>query len=70
MNFADAWTQELMSNGHDGVILETKPGILDRGISPREIVVLNPAGVKSSTGNRGTFDPKRNNVNESTEPTT
>jgi len=44
---ADAFTAELKAKGHDGVILEARGG-------GREIVVFDPAAVKS-VNNRGTF---------------
>ena len=62
---ADKWTEELKAKGHDGVILPLKPGIFDKGKPQQEIVVFDPAGVKSATGNKGTFDPKNPNINES-----
>ena len=45
---ADRWTEKVRSLGHDGVILEMN--------GAREIVIFDPAGVKSTVGNRGTFD--------------
>jgi GGDEF domain-containing protein len=46
---SDAWARQLKARGHDGVILK-----YDYGDS--EYVVFDPAGVKSATGNQGTFD--------------
>lgn len=54
---ADAWTAELKAKGHDGVILQYDPKDVGEANASMEIVVFDPAGVKSATGNRGTFDP-------------
>lgn len=53
---ADQWTRELKARGHDGVILEFKASQVGKAEASKEIVVFDPAGVKSATGNRGTFD--------------
>jgi hypothetical protein len=62
---ADAWTRELKAKGHDGVFLALKPGAFDKGKPQQEIVVFDPPGVKSATGNRGTFNPNSPKINES-----
>src|SRR5690606_36358298 len=54
---ADEWTKELKAQGYDGVILEYPASMVGEKSAAREIVVFDPAGVKSATGNRGTFDP-------------
>ncbi len=46
---SDNFTKVLMAEGYDGVILQYQDG--------REIVVFDPAGVKSAVGNNGNFDP-------------
>jgi len=53
---ADAWTQSLKDKGHDGVILEYKENQVGSANASKEIVVFDPAGVKSATGNNGQFD--------------
>jgi hypothetical protein len=63
---ADEWTAELKAKGHDGVILEYRASEVGESNAGREIVVFDPAGVKSATGNRGTFDPKSSNILEQT----
>jgi len=56
-----AWTDELMSKGHDSVILK-EAGIGWRD-APNEYVVFDPARVKSRF-NRGTFDPSEPEINK------
>ena len=51
---ADQFTARLKEQGHDGVIL-------DYGNGEREIVVFDPAGVKSIF-NEGTFDPNNPDI--------
>ena len=55
---ADQFTQELKNQGYDGVILQLLP-------DAREIVVFNPAAVKSVTGNSGAFDPSNPDITQS-----
>ena len=57
---ADEWTEMLISKGHDGVILDFSKTKFSQ--QSQEIVVFNPAGVKSATGNRGAFDPKNPDI--------
>ncbi|MBB76647.1 MAG: hypothetical protein CMJ75_19240 [Planctomycetaceae bacterium] len=54
---ADNFTKELQRLGHDGVILEFK--------DVREIVIFDPAGVKSAIGNNGAFDPNNPDIRAS-----
>lgn len=58
---ADKWTAELKEKGHDGVIL-TFPD------ESREIVIFDPAGVKSATGNNGQYDPANPDILASSMP--
>jgi len=60
---ADKWTAQLQAEGHDGVILEYQARDVGEKIAgTREIVVFDPAGVKSATGNIGTFDLNNRNL--------
>lgn len=59
---ANKWTEELKSKGHDGVIIEFKASLVGKANASKEIVVFNPAGVKSATGNRGTFSRDDPNI--------
>src|SRR5690606_16048977 len=46
---ADEWTKELKAQGYDGVILEYPASMVGEKSAAREIVVFDPAGVKSAT---------------------
>lgn len=59
---SDAWTQELKARGHDGVILDWKASEVGEKNASREVVVFDPAGVKSAIGNRGTYDSSNPDV--------
>ena len=52
---ADQFTKDLQAQGYDGVILELMDGV-------REIVVFDPAAVKSATGNVGTYSRETTDV--------
>lgn len=64
---SDIWTEELKKQGYDGVILDLPASKVGKSNASMEIVVFDPSGVKSASGNRGTFDPNSHNVNESGE---
>ena len=53
---ADEWTKELRAKGHDGVILQYEAKDVGKANASKEMVVFDPAGVKSAF-NQGTFDP-------------
>jgi hypothetical protein len=55
---ADAMTRDLQDKGYDGVVFNYEN---NKG---REVVVFDPAGVKSSTGNNGMFNPKSDVLNK------
>lgn len=59
---ADAWTAELKAKGYDGVILKYTAEMVGESNAHTEMVVFDPAGVKSATGNRGTYDPDSANI--------
>ena len=59
---ADKWTAELKAQGHDGVILEYKASEVGAANVGKEIVVFDPAAVKSAVGNRGTWDMTNPNI--------
>lgn len=61
---ADAWTRALKAKGHDGVILRYDAATVGEKNVSDEIVVFDPAGVKSAIGNRGTFDAKSPSILE------
>ena len=58
---SDMWTKELQAKGHDGVILNYRAE--DVGTPSSEVVVFDPAAVKSATGNSGTYDPQSRKIN-------
>lgn len=55
---ADAMTRDLQDKGYDGVVFNYEN---NKG---REVVVFDPTGVKSSTGNNGMFNPKSDVLNK------
>jgi len=59
---SDAWTETLKAQGYDGVVLEYDAATVGAKNASREIVVFDPAGVKSATGNVGTYDPSNPNI--------
>jgi hypothetical protein len=60
---ADEWTRELKRQGYDGVILKFKAGKFSP--ASEEIVIFDPSGVKSASGNRGTFDSDSADITKS-----
>ena len=52
---ADEWTQELITKGHDGVILVYTPEQVGPANASWEVCVFDPSAVKSATGNNGAF---------------
>ena len=61
---ADKFTEELKSQGYDGVILTYDMG----WGGDREIVVFDPANVKSAIGNNGEFDTTNPDIRYSVTP--
>lgn len=61
---SDQWTRELRAKGHDGVILKWTADIVGEKNAHTEVVVFDTAGVKSATGNRGTFKTDSDFLNE------
>ncbi len=62
LNAAQEWTKSLQEKGYDGVILKYGKEDVGAALESSEIVVFDPAMVKSATGNRGAFDPKNPNI--------
>jgi len=58
---ARAWRKRLEDKGHDGIIFMDEQG----GGEFQEYVVFKPTQIKSSIGNRGTFDPANPNITQS-----
>ncbi|NYT44606.1 hypothetical protein H0A64_07170 [Alcaligenaceae bacterium] len=58
----DGFKQWLSENGYDGVIGFRDPEIAGEGAQHWEVVVFDPAQIKSATGNRGTFDANDPNI--------
>lgn len=50
-----AWTEDLKRRGHDGVVLRYDPKDVGDANVSHEVVVFNPADVKSASGNRGSY---------------
>ena len=59
---AEKWTRELQAKGHDGVILQYEAKDVGAANASREIVVFDPKGVKSASGNRGTYSPATDDI--------
>jgi hypothetical protein len=62
---ARAWTRELQAQGYDGVILEFAKEEVGDAEASLEIVVFDRTGVKSASGNRGTFGRGNPDIRES-----
>lgn len=60
---AEEWTNRLKAQGYDGVILRyTADQVGADHARQTEFVVFDPAGVKSATGNQGTFSSSDPNI--------
>jgi hypothetical protein len=59
---AQALTEELQAQGYDGVVVGADFGDTPDQMRVSEVIVFDPAGVKSATGNQGGFDPADSRV--------
>lgn len=59
---ADLWTRQLKEKGHDGVILHYPEDYVGKANVADEMVIFDPAGVKSAVGNFGTFNASTPNI--------
>lgn len=59
---ARQWTEALKARGHDGVVLKYRPEDVGPTNASHEVVVFDPASLKSAVGNQGTFSTKSHDI--------
>lgn len=64
----DKVTENAKKRGHDGVIIRNIVNF-EGGKESTSYAVFSPSQIKSASGNRGTFDPSSDNINESRNTT-